>query len=103
MGALNKIAAETQEAAYDRVRRGFESLEIGVSKPVAKYFARVHVILMKLARQQVTIPAREIKSRILGGLTLRFPDEVCLYAIKVEFDLKRLEEGITRAENFQSD
>ena len=48
--ALTKTAAEPQEAAYDRAKREFESLEIGVSEPVAEYFIRVHVILMKLAR-----------------------------------------------------
>ena len=57
--ALTKIAAETQVAAYDRAKREFESLEIGVNEPVAKHFAQVHVILMKLARHQVTArPAR---------------------------------------------
>ena len=39
-----------QEAAYDRAKSEFESLEIGVSEPVTKYFARVHVILTKLTR-----------------------------------------------------
>ena len=69
--ALTKIAAETREAAYDRVKREFELLEIGASEPIAEYFARVHVILMKLARNHVTTPAREIKRRVLGGLTVR--------------------------------
>ena len=100
--ALAKIAAETQEA-YDRAKREFESLEIGVSEPVAEYFARVQVTLMKLAGHQVTTPAREIKRRILGGLTSRFPDEVRLYAMKSKLDLKKLENGIAREESFQSD
>ena len=43
--ALTKIAAETQEAAYDGGTREFESLEIGGSEPVAEYFARVHDII----------------------------------------------------------
>ena len=101
--ALTKIAAETQEEACDRVKREFESLEIRVSEPFAEYFARVHVILMNLARYQVTTPARETKSGVLGGLTPRCPDGVRLYAIKGETDLKDLEEGIVRAESFQSD
>ena len=58
--ALTKLAAESQEVANERTLRTFESLEIGVSEPVAENFARVHVIVMKLARQQVTTPAREI-------------------------------------------
>ena len=74
--ALTKIAAETQEAAHDRAKREFESLEIGVSKCVPEYFARVHVILIKLMRHQVTTPAREI---ILGILSPQIPDEVRLY------------------------
>ena len=48
--ALTKTAAETQEAAYDRVRREFESIEIRVSEPVAEYFASVPVILINLRR-----------------------------------------------------
>ena len=98
--ALTKIAAETQETVYDRVKREFESLEIGASEPVAEYFARVHVILMKLARNQVTTPARKIKRRVLSGLTSRFPDEVHFYAMRSDFDLSDLQEGITRAESF---
>ena len=58
--ALTKIAAETQEAAYDRVKRDFESLEIGVSESAADYFARVHVTSIKLTRHHVTATAREI-------------------------------------------
>ena len=49
--ALTKIADESEEVAYDRVKRGFETLEIGARESAAEYFARVHVSLMKLARQ----------------------------------------------------
>ena len=102
--ALTKTAAETEEAAYNRARRGFESLEIGVSESAAECFARVHVILMKLARHQVTTPAREIKRTVLGSLTSCFPDEVRLYAMKSEtLDFTDLENGLTRAESFQLD
>ena len=101
--ALTKIAAETQEAAYGRVKREFESLEIGVSEPVAEYFARVHAVLMKLMRYQVTTPAREIERRVQGGLTPRFSDKVRLYAMKGDLDTKDPEEGIARADSFQSD
>ena len=100
---LTKVVAETQVAAYDREKREFESIEIGVSKPVAKYFARVHVILMKLTRHLVTTPAREIKRGVLSGLTPRFTDEVRLYAMRSDFDLSDLGAGIARAESFQSD
>ncbi|CAM9590510.1 unnamed protein product [Ascophyllum nodosum] len=100
---LTKIASATQEEAYDRAKREFESLGIGVNEPVAEYFARVHVILMKLARHQVTPPAHEIQRAVLGGLTPRFPREVCLYVMQGELDLKELENGITRAESFESD
>ena len=48
--ALKKTAAETQDAAYDRVIREFEAIEIGVSEPIAGYFASVPVILIKLRR-----------------------------------------------------
>ena len=103
--AATKIAAGTKEAGYNRrVKREFESLEIGVSEPVTEYFARVHVILMKFARHQVTTPAREIKRTVLGSLTSRFPDEARLYAMKAEtLDSKDLENGLARAESFQSD
>ena len=94
--ALAKIAATTQEAAYDRAKREFESLEIGVVELVAGYFARVCVVLTKLTRHQVTTSAREIKRRVLSGLTPRFPDEVCLYAMRDDFDVKNLEAGIAR-------
>ena len=102
--ALTKIATETEVVAYDRAKREFESLQIGVWESVVEYFARVHVILMKLARHQVTTPAREIKRTVLGSLSSRFPDEVRLYAMKGEaLDLKDLENGLTWAESFQSD
>ena len=102
--ALNKIAAGSQETAYDRAKREFESLEIGVSESVAENFARVHVILVKLARHQLTTPASEIKRAVLGGLTPRFLDDVRLYAMKGEtLDFKDLENGLARAESFHSD
>ena len=101
--ALTKTAVEIREAAYDRAKGEFESLEIKVSEPVAEHFARVHVILMKLTRHHVTTPARWIKRRVRGGLTPRFPDDVGLYAMKGELDLKDLENKTTRAESLQSD
>ena len=52
---------------------------------------------MKLTIHQVITPAREIKRRVLGGLTL---DEVRLYAMKGKIDLKDLEEGIARVKSF---
>ena len=58
-GIVTKIATETEEAAYDGVKREFRSLETEVSEPVAGYFARVHVIFLKLTRHQVTTPARD--------------------------------------------
>ena len=78
-------------------------LEIRVSEPVTEYFARVHVFVTKLTRYQVTTPAREIKRRVPGGLTPRFPDEVRLYAMRGDFDLKDLETVLARVESFQSD
>ena len=101
--ALTKIATETQKAAYDRAKREFESLEMGTNESVAEYFARVHVILTKLTRHQVTTSARKIKRRVLSGLTPRFPDEVRLYAIKGDFDVKYLKAGIAKTEGFQLD
>ena len=59
--ALIKNAAETQEAAYDRVKIKFESFEIGVNESVAECSAHVHMIVMKLTRKQMTTPAREKK------------------------------------------
>ena len=58
---------------------------------------------MKLARQKVTKAAREIKRTVLSSLTSRFPDEARLYAMKGEFNLTDLENGLARAENFQLD
>ena len=101
--ARTKTAAETQEAAYDSLNREFESLDLGVSESVAEYFARVHVILMKLTRHQVTTPAREIKRRVQSGLAPRFLHQVCLYVMRSDFDLSDLEAGIARAESFKSD
>ena len=100
--ALTKNAAETQVEAYDRARSEFESIKIGVSKPVAGHFARVHVALTKLTRHQVTIPAREIKRRVLSGLTPRFPDDVRVYTIKGGSGLKDPEPGLARVESFSS-
>ena len=99
--ALTKIAAETENAAYDRAKQEFGSLEIGVRGSVAEYFARVYIVLIQLARPQVTTPAREIKRTVLGSLTSRFPDELHLYAMKDEtLDLKDLKNGLARAESF---
>ena len=73
--ALAKIADKSEEVAYDRTKQEFETLEIGVSESVAEYFARVHIILMKLERYKITTPAREVRRTILSSLTPRFPSE----------------------------
>ena len=58
---------------------------------------------MNLERHKITAHAREIKCTVLGSLTSRFPNETRLYAMRGEFDLKDLENGLARAENFQSE
>ena len=64
----------------------------------------MHVILMKLERHKVTTPTREIKRTVLASLTSRCPDEARLFEMKDDtLDLKALENGLARAESFQSD
>ena len=99
---LKKFSAHTQETAYDRAKGEFERLERGVSESVAAYFTRVHVVSTKLMRHQATTLARKIKRRVLSGLTSRFPDEVSLYTVKGNFDLKDAQAGLARVEIFQS-
>ena len=102
--ALTKIASGTEEAAYNRAKREFKTLETRVREFVAAYVACVHVILMKLERNKVTTSAREIKRTVLASLTFRFQDEARLYAMKGDtLGLKNLNNGPARAENFQSD
>ena len=55
--ALSKIADETEDVAYVRAKRDFETLEIGVNKTVSEYFARVNIVLMKLERHNIITPA----------------------------------------------
>ena len=101
--ALTRIADESEEAAYDRAKQEFENLEIGVSESITECFARLHIILMKLEGHKIVTPAREIKRTVLGSLTSPFPNETRLYAMRGDFDLTDLEDGLVRAEEFQSD
>ena len=57
---------------------------------------------MKLERHNIIAPARQIKRIVLNSLTSRFSDETCLYAVRGDFKLKDLENGLVRAEKFQS-
>ena len=88
--ALSKIAAETEDDAYDRAKREFETLEMGANETVSEYFARVKIVLMKLERHGMMTPAREIKRIVLKRLTPRFPNETSMLAMKDEFDLSEL-------------
>ena len=65
--ALKKIAVETEDDAYDRTKREFETLEIGDNKTVSEYFARVNIILMKFERHSITTPVREIKRTVMNS------------------------------------
>ena len=101
--ALKNIAVETEDYAYDRTKREFETLEMGANETVCEYFARVNIILMKLERHNITTPAREIKRIVMNSLTTRFPNETSMLAMKGEFDLSELEHGLVRVEKFRSD
>ena len=54
--ALSKIADETENVAYDRAKREFETLEIGVNESVSEYFAHVNIVLIKLERHNIITP-----------------------------------------------
>ena len=101
--ALKKKVDETEDGAYDRATRAFETLEIGANESVSEYFARVNIVLMKLERHNIVTSAREIKRIVLKSLTPRFPNETCMYAMKGDFELTELEHGLTRMEKFRSD
>ena len=101
--ALTKIANASEEVEYDRAKREFETLEMDASESVAEFFTRVHIILMKLDRHQIPIPAREIQRVVLGCLSPRFPNETSMHAYKGECDLKDLETGLARVEKFRLD
>ena len=91
--ALSKIAAETEDDAYDRAKREFETLEIWTSATVSEYFARVNIVLMKLERHGITTPAREIKRIVLKSLTPCFPNETSMLAMKDDFNLSNSNMG----------
>ena len=58
---------------------------------------------MKLERHNIITPAREIKRIVLSSLTSRFPNDNCLYAMRGDFELKDLKNGLARVEKFQSE
>ena len=101
--ALSKIAAETEDDAYDRAKREFETLEIGANETVSEYFARVNIVLMKLERHDITTPARETKRIVLKSLTPRFPNDTSMLAMKGDFDLSELEHELARVGKLRSD
>ena len=100
--ALSKITDETEDDAYDRAKREFETLEIWANESVSEYFARVNILIMKLKRHNITMPARKIKRIVLKDLTPGLPNETCMYAMKGDFELKDLEHGLARVEKFRS-
>ena len=91
---LTKTAVEKQEVVYNRAKSKFESLEIRVTETVADNFARVHIVLTSLTRHKVNTSTHEIKRTVLRGLTSRLPDEIPLYTMKGDFDLKDLEPDV---------
>ena len=101
--ALSKMVDESEHVAYDRAKREFETLEIKANKTVSEYFASVNIVLIKLERHNIITPAREIKRIILNSLTPRFPNETCMYAMRGDFELKDLENGLARVGKFQSE
>ena len=71
---------------------------MGANETVSEYFARVNIVLMKLERHNMTTPAREIKRIVMKSLTLRFPNETSMFAMKGDFDLVELEHELVRVE-----
>ena len=98
MACIKQKAVETEDDAYDRAKREFETREMGANETVSKYFARVNIALMKLERHYITTPAREIKRIVLKSLTPRFPNETSMFAMKDDFDLSEPEHGLARVE-----
>ena len=103
MACTKQIADETEDDAYDRAKREFETLGIGANETVSEYFARVNIVLMKLEMHDITTPAREIKRIVLKSLTPRFPNETSMFAMRGDFDLSELEHGLARVEKFRLD
>ena len=101
--ALKKIPVETEDDAYDRAKRGFETLEMEANQNVSEYFARVNIVLMKLERHNTATPAREIKRIVMNSLTPLFPNETSMLAMKGDFNLLELEQELVRVKKLRSD
>ena len=101
--ANKKTVDETEDDAYERAIREIETLEIRANESVSEYFARANIVLINLERHNIVTLAREIKRIVLKSFTPRFPNETCIYAMKGDFDLKELEQGLARLEKFRSD
>ena len=101
--ALKNMTFKTEDDGHDRAKREFETLQMGDSESVSEYFARVHIILMKLERYNITTSAREIKRVVMNSLTPRFPNETSMLAMKGDFDLAELEHGLVRVKKLRSE
>ena len=97
------IAVETEDDAYDRAKREFETLEMGANETVSEYFARVNIVLMKLEGHNITTPTREIERIVLKILTPSFPNETFMLAMKGVLNLLELKQGLVRVEKLRSD
>ena len=58
---------------------------------------------MKLERQNITTPAREIKRIAMKSLTRRSPNETSMLAMRGDFDFLELEHKLVRVEKLRSD
>ena len=74
----------------------------GTNETVVEYFASVNVVLTKLYKKKAATPARETKWRVLRVLISRFFDEIRLYNMKGDFNLRDMEAGLAQVERFQS-
>ena len=76
---------------------------MGANETASECFARVNIVLIKLERHKITTPAREIKRIVMKSLTPRFPNETSMLAMRGDFNLLELEQGLVRVEKLRSD
>ena len=86
------------EMAKGQTKKNIEELSMNNAECMKEYIARAKYLAMNVQYHVIEITEQQISHRGLKGIPLAYAPEKCNFALKGDFSLGDLEDGLVRME-----
>ena len=92
------IEDNSSDRAREQAKKNFEGLSLDGAQSTKEYVARAKSLTLNVQYHDIEVTEQEIGHRVLNGLPLSYAPEKRNFALRTDFSLAELEDGLVRVE-----